>query len=306
MGVTAASGFPQNSGTLIPEIWSGKLLTKFYSNTVIPAISNTDYEGEISKQGDVVKIRTVPDIIIRDYEKGQPLETQTPETGLVDLEINKAHYFNFAVDDIDKFQSDIDFMSKWTEDAAKQLKIYQDRLILADVYADAATPNQGANAGKLTAGFALGVPGTPIALTAANVLDFIVDLGTVLDEQDIPDEDRKLVLPAWAVALIKKSDLKDASLAGDGTSILRNGRAGMVDRFEIYSSNLISSVVDTGNRAFNAMAMHTQALTYAAQIVNSEVIKSELSFGHKARGLLVYGYKVKNPEALVHAYIRKG
>ncbi len=29
----------------IPEIWSGKLVEKFYAATVLSAISNTDYEG---------------------------------------------------------------------------------------------------------------------------------------------------------------------------------------------------------------------------------------------------------------------
>lgn len=33
------------SGTYIPEIWSGKLLEKFYAATVFAAIANTDYEG---------------------------------------------------------------------------------------------------------------------------------------------------------------------------------------------------------------------------------------------------------------------
>lgn len=304
--IPTAAGTPQNSGTLIPEIWSAKLLHKFYANTVMAAIANTDYEGEIANQGDKVIIRTVPDIEIHDYVKHQPLQIQHPETGLVELEIAHAHYFNVAIDDIDKFQSDIAFMEKWTEDGGKQLKIFQDRRVLGDVYADADAANQGATAGKLTAGFNLGTAGTPLALTKDNVLDFIVDLGTVLDEQDIPDEMRKIVLPAWATALIKKSDLKDASLAGDGTSILRNGRVGMVDRFEIYQSNLLSSVVDGANRAFNALACHREALTYAAQITKSEVVKAESTFGHFARGLLVYGYKVKNPEAMVHAYIRKG
>jgi hypothetical protein len=36
---------PAYSGVFIPEIWSGKLLEKFYSATVLAAISNTDYEG---------------------------------------------------------------------------------------------------------------------------------------------------------------------------------------------------------------------------------------------------------------------
>ena len=38
-----APGYPQHSGTVVPNvIWSGKLLVKFYQATVLAAISNTD------------------------------------------------------------------------------------------------------------------------------------------------------------------------------------------------------------------------------------------------------------------------
>jgi len=40
-----SSGYGGMSGSYIPEIWSGKLLEKFYTATVFAAISNTDYEG---------------------------------------------------------------------------------------------------------------------------------------------------------------------------------------------------------------------------------------------------------------------
>ena len=43
--INAASGTPQYSGTFIPEVWSTKLLVKFYAATVLAAICNTDYEG---------------------------------------------------------------------------------------------------------------------------------------------------------------------------------------------------------------------------------------------------------------------
>lgn len=39
MAVEAAAGTPQYSGNFIPEIWSAKLLIKFYSATVLAAIS---------------------------------------------------------------------------------------------------------------------------------------------------------------------------------------------------------------------------------------------------------------------------
>lgn len=301
-----AAGTPQNSGILIPVVYAGKMLKKLYERTVVAAISNTDYEGEIKDHGDKVMIRTIPDIEVHDYVKHGKLNVQMPESGLVELEIDKGHYFNFLIDDVDKFQSDLDFAEKWTGDGAEKIKKRQDTVILSDVYADAATYNQGATAGKITAGFNLGTAGAPLALTSTNILDFIVDLGTVLDETDTPDDERKLTLPAWATALIKKSDLKDASLAGDGTSILRNGRVGMVDRFEIFQSNLLSSVVDGPHRAFNAIANHKIALTYAAQISKMETKPAESTFGYFTRTLMVYGYKVTNPDQLVHAYIRRG
>jgi hypothetical protein len=306
MSINAAAGYPQASGVLIPEIWSGKLLTKFYQSTPFAAICNTDYEGEISKQGDKVIVRTTPDIEIYDYVKGSDLRVQTPEAGRIELVIDQAKYFNVVVDDIDKFQSDINFMEDWTRDAAEQMKITQDRSVFGSVYADADPFNRGATAGKISRDINLGATGAPLMLTKLNVVDFIVDLGTVLDEQDIPESERKITLPNWACALIKKSELKDASITGDGTSMLRNGRIGMIDRFELYGSNSIVPVVDGANRCFNAIANHKSAISWASQIVMAETIKAESTFGHFARGLQVYGFKVLKPESLVHAYIAKG
>ena len=305
MSVAVGSNFPNASGILIPEIWSGKLLKKFYDATVLAAICNTHYEGEISNQGDKVIIRTTPDIQIYDYQRGTPLKVQTPMAGKVELQIDHAKYFNVQIDEIDKFQSDINYMEDWTRDGSTQLKIVQDRHVLGNVYADAHPANKGASAGKVTGGINLGVAGTPVALDKNNIVDFLVDVGVVFDDQNVPEDERKIVLPNWAVALIKKSELKDASLTGDGRSMLRNGRVGIVDRLEVFGSNNLTSGTDGGNKVWNAIACQREAITWAAQITKSEVIKAESTFGHMARGLQVYGFKVIKPEALAHLYIRK-
>lgn len=305
MSILTASGFPNAAGVLIPEIWSGKLLTKFYASTVLGAICNTDYEGEISNQGDKVHIRTIPDVDIFDYTVGTSLKVQTPVNQKVELTIDHAKYFNIHIDDVQKFQSDIPYMEAWTQDAASQMKIVQDRHVLGSVFADAHPANKGAAAGLQDGSINLGTAGTPLQVTKTNIIDLLVDIGVVFDDQNVPEDQRKIVLPNWAVAMIKKSELKDASLAGDGTSMLRNGRVGMVDRLEIFGSNNLASGLDGSNKAWNAIACHKSAITWAAQIVRSEVIKAESTFGHLARGLQVYGFKVLKPESLVHLYIRK-
>ncbi len=302
--INAAAGTPQYSGTFIPEIWSGKLLVKFYAATVLAAICNTDYEGEIKDVGDKVKIRQVPDLTIRDYSKGQTLQIERPEAANKELLIDKAKYFNFICDDIDKHQTDIPLMDSWSKDASQQMKITVDTGFLADVYSDAHADNIDTSAGAISGAFDMGASGDPLQITKANVLDTIVDAGTVLDEQNIPAEDRWMVLPAWVCGMILKSDLKDASLSGDGTSMLRNGRIGVIDRFEIFNSNLINTGTDTYT-VYNALVGHKSAISFAAQMTNMESLRAESTFGTLVRGLNVYGYKVLKPEALINLYIYK-
>lgn len=306
MTIQAGAGVPQHSGIYTPEIWSGKMLVEYYTATVFGAIANTDYEGEIKKQGDTVHIRALPDIEIHDYVKGTPLQIQRPNPGKIELTIDHAQYFNIAVDDIDKFQSDLDYLNKWTAHAGKKLSISQDRRILGNVYADAHQFNKGATAGKISRNINLGAVGSPVQLTKTNVVEFLVDVGQVFAEQDVPEDQRKVVLPAWACNLIKKSELKDASLSGDGTSMLRNGRIGMVDNMEIFSSNSVSSVVDGAATVWNSIACHRDALTFAAQLTESRTFQAESTFGWFARSLVVYGFETIKPEAMAHLYIAKG
>ena len=89
MGYPVAPGRPDYAGNFIPEIWSGKLIENFYDATVLAAISNTDYEGEIRGQGDTVNIRTTPNITIRTYVKGQNLVVENPDKPKIQLFIDK-------------------------------------------------------------------------------------------------------------------------------------------------------------------------------------------------------------------------
>ena len=76
-----------------------------------------------------------------------------------------------------------------------------------------------------------------------------LDMGQCLDGQNVPEDGRWAVIPAWMASLIKRSDLKQAYLTGDSVSPLRNGKLGMVDRFTLYVSNNLSSVTDLGSDA---------------------------------------------------------
>lgn len=301
----AGNGVDAYVGKFIPEVWSGKLLVKFYLSTCLTEITNNDYEGEIKDVGDTVKIRSVPTVTIRPYQKGQTLQTERPGTTVTELKIDHGRYWAVVVDDIDAVQSDIKLMDQFGQDAGEQMKIEVETAVFSVVYAEAHAANKGATAGAKSGDINLGATGAPLQITKANVLDWIVDLGLVLDEQNVPETGRWLVLPAWVCAMIKKSDLKDASITGDGTSILRNGRVGMVDRFTIYSSNNLPQGADGAVTAYEVMAGTRDAISFASQITKTESMRSESTFGDLLRGLNVFGFEVTKPEALVHSHIRK-
>jgi len=298
----------------IPEIWSGKLVEKFYSSTVLSVISNTDYEGEIKNQGDRVKIRTKPTITIRDYRADGLLALERPEGSNIELYIGTGKYFNTILDDVMEVQSDLNALSIWSDDAAQQLKIQVDIDVLGGIRNSMPTTNRGLTAGAITGVINLGATTTPLATVPRNptggqveILDVILRLGQALDEQNIPETGRWVILPAWAIASLKSSDLRQAYLTGDSISPMRNGRIGMIDRFTVYSSNLLPAGVAGGLAAgeFVIYAGHAHGLTFASQITKVETLRSETTFGTILRGLQVYGYQVVDGKALAQAVVTK-
>ena len=313
----AVTPTPAYSGTFIPVLWSTKLIEKFYASTVLAAISNTDYEGEIKNKGDTVVIRTKPTITIKNYLADGLLEIERPASNIVELKIDKGKYFNVILDDVYEIQSDLNMMNMWSDDAAQQFKIVVDTDVLKALLGQAATDNKGTSAGHISHNVNLGVTGTPLQIVARNpagtagkveIVDLLVRLGQVLDEQNIPETGRWVLLPAWIASQIKMSELRDAALTGDSVSILRNGRLGMVDRFTIYVSNLLPSGVAAGLAAgeWVIYAGTQHALTFASQINKVETLRSELTFGQLLRGLQVFGFKVLDGTALAQAIVTPG
>jgi hypothetical protein len=142
--------------------------------------------------------------------------------------------------------------------------------------------------------------GAQTTITAGNILTSILDQAKALDELNIPEEGRFIVLSPEFVSLLKQSELRQAYLTGDDTSPLRNGKVGVVDRFTVYQSNMLytpGSGADSGYT--HVLAGHPKAISFASQFTNTETVRMESTFGDQVRGLKVFGSKVVTPDALV-------
>ena len=280
MAISSSSGnfsFAAGEQHFIPEIFSKKLQAKFYANTVLAEVTTNEYEGEISGQGDKVNIRAVPAVTVADYTGSLSYADVTSST--IELNINKAKSYAFKVDDILRQQADIDFMNAAADDAAQNMKIAIEQDVFGNVLGDSSLSD--VNSGGS-------------ATTASNILGLILDAGKSLDQNNIPETERFLIIDPATAAVLKNSDLKQAYLTGDAESPIRNGNIGMIDRFNVYVSNnlTVSSGVTSG------IFGHPKAIAYASQMTNTETVRLESSFGDGVRGLAVYGYKVIVPTAI--------
>jgi len=263
----------------IPEVFSKLLQAKFYKKSILPAISNTDYEGEISGQGDKVVIRTVPHVTINDYAGS--ITTQELTTSKVEMLIDKSKYYSFKLDDVLAAQSDINLVEDASTDAAESMRIAVETDVLASAITGATTI------------------GSQATITAANILSNILALSKTLDELNIPEEGRFIVLSPEFISLLKQSELRQAYITGDATSPLRNGMVGMVDRFNVFQSNMLFTAASGADNGYtHVLAGHPKALSFASQFTNTETVRMESTFGDQVRGLKVYGSKVVTPDAL--------
>jgi hypothetical protein len=284
---TTLATFHQNEvgavTNFIPTLWSARIKDTLDKSQVFtgPQVVNRDYEGEIRQQGDTVKINGIGDPTVSNYTRNTDIAApEVLSDNTRSLVIDQAKYVNFQVDDLDDVQANADLLARATSRVAYKFRDAQD-VFIAGKYVDA--------------GNALGDDTTPIALTASNIYDTLVDAGVLLDEDNVPTEGRWVVLPPWAVGKLAKSD-EFINAANTGETTIRNGFAGQVASFNVFKSNNVQQG-DPGE--YKIMAGTNDAITFAEQLLSVEAYRPERRFADAVKALIVYGAKVIEPNALV-------
>ena len=312
VGIARAPGYTDySSGSVaafIPELWSTKMTTKFYDTTVFGEICDTSYEGEIARMGDKVYIRRTPDITVNSYQIGQTITYQVPNGQATNLIIDHGLYWAYQVDNIDRYQSDINLLDNFSQDAVQKVMISQDQTLLAAIPGQVSATNSGANAGFQSGDINLGATGAPLVITSANVIDSIfLAAGQALDENKVPrDGKRWIVLPSWLIRKMKNSELKYAYETGDAVSPLRNGRVGRTDDFIIYQSNNLTPTADGSLRTYSIPFGHPAGLAWASQFLETDAVKLVNQIGIGVYSVCGFGFKVVEPTYCGFAYVTKG
>ena len=299
----------QANSFFLPSVYSKKVLNFFRKASVVEAITNTDYVGELTAYGDSVKIVTEPSITVYQYERGADV-TQTKLTDAeTTLVVDTANAFKFKVDDIEANMSHVNWREVASSSAAYALKDAFDEGVIAVMFAgvSASSPNHilgSDNATDLAAGTYDGTGNLDIGFAASehDPLDVLSRMARLLDEQSIPEEGRWFLAGPDFYEVLASTSSKLLSVdynAGQGS--IRNGlvSSGKLRGFNMYKTNNIAS---TSNAAGKCIAGHMSACATAQTITSTEVIRDPDSFGDIVRGLHVYGAKVLRDDALVSAF----
>ncbi len=270
----------------IPTVWASRLLTALGSALVYgqAGVCNRDYEGEIRESGNTVKIASIGDVTIDDYTKDTDIadpEILTDEEQ--SLLIDQAKYFNFYVDSIDRAQQNVNVLDEAMRRAAWRLRDLSDTFLAATMEAVVPVGNK------------IGSVATPIVPTKETAYEYLVDMGVLLDESNVPIDGRFVVVPAWFHGLLLKDDRFVRSGTMPGERRLQNGEVGEAAGFSILKSNNVP--ITTGTK-YKIMAGHSLATAYVEQIVDVQTYKPEKRFGDAVKGLHVYGAKVVRPTCL--------
>jgi len=305
----AAGVANQTNSFFLPSIYSKKVLNFFRKSSVVEAITNTDYAGEISAYGDSVKIIKEPVISVSDYTRG----SDTTQTLLTDAEtslvVDSAKAFKFIVDDIETKMSHVNFKEVASSSAAYALKDSFDAAVIATMFSGVSSSGPdhvlgSDNATDLAAGTFDGTGNLDIGFGSSehDPIDVMARMARLLDEQNVPEEGRWFVASPDFYEVLGQASSKLLSVdfnAGQGS--IRNGlvSSGKLRGFDMYKSNNIAA---TTNAAGKCLAGHISSTATAQTIVSTEVLRDPSSFGDIVRGLHVYGAKVLRGEALVSAF----
>jgi hypothetical protein len=299
----------QTNSFFLPKVYSKQVLNFFRKASVVEAITNTDYSGDISGYGDTVRIIKEPVITVYQYERGADVTKTALTDQEVSLVIDTANAFKFIVDDIETNMSHVNFRDVATSSAAYALRDAFDEGVIATMFAGvaASSPNHilgSDSATDLAAGTFDGTGNLDIGFASGehDPIDVLSHMARLLDEQNIPEEGRWFLANPEFYEILVQSSSKLLSVdynAGQGS--IRNGlvSSGKLRGFDMYKTNNIAA---TSNAAGKCLAGHISSTATAQTITSTEVIRDPDSFGDIVRGLHVYGAKVLRDNALVSAF----
>ena len=267
-----------NNSNFDPVKLQGQLLNKLRMSLVVSSITNTRYEGQITGPEDSVKILRPIGATVENADGSEMSYGDTLEAEDSVLSMDHKKRFGFLAKDIDNAASAAQAFS----DETFQKVLREAQQYVLGFYSD----GDGANEVDYDKVGSSSKQDKIDALTAA-----IGEARTNLDNQEVPETDRWMVLPSDEANLIEDDLASRQTEFGD--DVVRNRYQGMYKGFEIYKAPQSHfDTTGTSPEYRHAPYGHRSSITYADAIVNVESGRHSDYIADFVRGLHVAGATV--------------
>jgi hypothetical protein len=267
-----------------PEIWANEFIDRLEAENKMLPIVNRSCEADLSAGGDTVRRMKTGAVTTAAYTDGTDMTvsdvTSTDDTLVLDQQ--RSFLIHLERTELKK--------SKAPE---KIVKAYGDQGIY-ELGQDIESHILTTMASEVSSGNILGTTGAPITLTKDNVEDYMLELGLLLDEDNIPSNGRVYVVDAATGTLMKKAQILRETAMGD--EVLKTGKIGIFNGSEVVQNNNITTT--SGYR--NIFHYHKDKFFDIAVRINPndiEIFQLEKRFGKSIKGLALYGSNSFHPTA---------
>ncbi len=261
----------------IPSVWSETLAEALETEYIGVKHCSRDFEGDIKGKGSCVKISSVGDIQVFDYQKDSDMSApESLSDNLTTLEIDQAKAFNFQIDDIDRAQANPKLMKAAMKKAAASLAQVADKYVFG-LYKDVEERNIYSNELFLAENAAHDIAVARKMLIANGVASTV---DTVLE-----------VTPDVGLMLLKSKLIYESETA----DVMNTGMIGKFYGFEVYVSNNVA--VD--GIVSHCFARTKRAIAFAEQLNEVEAYRPENRFADAVKGLHLYGAKIVYPNEII-------
>lgn len=267
----------------MPTVWNANINVALKKDMVFAEDCNREYEGDVRKAGDAVRILGVgkPTITTQSNTKivlGAPEEVEDISTT---LPIRQVAYFNFKVDDIDKRQAEGKVLEALRSEASLGLSDVMDQYIA-----------------NLAAGGVFD-SATSYQLTKSNILEKVDAALVRLYENNVSRNARiTMTLPPWVYMLLKQAY---TDLDTDNSEMLKNGRVGRYGSVVVKLSN---NVAKSGGD-FLIQVKTDKAIAFVNPLIHTEAYRPEDGFADAIKGFVLYDAKIVRADEMIVMNVKK-
>lgn len=316
MSIAVASGSPQFSGSLITPMYiHDRFVERLYDRLIFPEFCNMEYERDFKNGADTITIYREQQGNSRVYRKGQKLEHDYLDAEPITLPIDRARYYDLALEGLDKIQiPNVDKrVQSYIKNSVLRSKQEIEKEILAYAPTEVSALNQGANAGEASGSINLGTAAAAghRAITPANSVEWLTDQSTVLEEAgvDLEDSEPWIVLPSVGRRVLRYSNKitnRDFNGSyGDGMTPTLSGRIPTkIEGYKVLISNRVPFTVNAANeKVYQIVSGTRSALAFYMQADKTRGPIHHPDFNIELmQGFMSYGFKAIQPEQMTLSY----